>query len=251
MKKTVIIAFSALLIGFAGCKPEEEEPKPDLPQEVSDMTVTINHKLGAEDLDFVSTFTLPSQETVSFGRYAYILSEFYLTTMDDTKVSLGKQYAYIQVNGDKTSFTLKNVPMGNYKSLGLSIGLDSATNHGNPNVYMSEHPLAPINNSLYWAWTAGYIYTAIEGITTANNESFIFHLSGVHNKTDFDLPISFTKKEAALKAILEYDVAEVFQNPETYTISIDGASTHSITDPVTTKLFANMVDVFSVKSITE
>ena len=60
MKKTVIIAFSALLIGFAGCKPEEEEPKPDLPQEVSDMTVTINHKLGAEDLDFVSTFTLPT-----------------------------------------------------------------------------------------------------------------------------------------------------------------------------------------------
>ena len=150
MKKTVIIALSALLLGFAGCKPDEEEPKPDLPQEISDMTVTINHKLGAEDLDFVSTFTLPSQETVSFGRYAYILSEFYLTTMDDTKVSLGKQYAYIQVNGDKTSFTLKNVPMGNYKSLGLSIGLASATNHGNPNVYMSEHPLAPINNSLYW-----------------------------------------------------------------------------------------------------
>jgi hypothetical protein len=254
MKKIVFITLGLIVIGFVGCKPDEDEkpdPTTETTTEVADMTVTINHKIGMEDLDFTSEFTLPSAEKVKFGRFAYILSDFYLTTTADEKVSLGKQFAFIEVNNNKTTFTLKNVPMGNYKSVGLSIGLDSATNHGNPNYYLAEHPLAPINNSLYWGWTAGYVYTAIEGLTVANDESFIFHLSGVHNKTDFDLPIAFIKKEGALKATLEYDVAEVFKNPEIYTISIDGASTHSITDAITTKLFANMVDVFSVKSVTE
>jgi hypothetical protein len=235
--------------GFMGCKPDDGTIEPD-PVETQEITVTINHKAGDQDFNFDSEITLPSDEVVTFRRLAYILSDFHLIKNDDTKEFLVDQYAFVDERLG-TSFTLKDVPMGDYKAIGFSIGLDSTTNHGNPNFYSTDHPLSPINNSLHWDWSNGYIFTAIEGKTKADNESFLFHLAGYKNKTDFELPINFTKSFKSLNADLDYNILEVFENPEIYTISIDGKSTHTISSPVTIKLFNNLKDVFSINSISE
>ena len=251
MKKILLYLFIGMTIGFVGCNPDEPEIiiEPET-EEVKELTITINHKSGDMDTDMSSEVTLPSNEVVTFSRLAYILGDFYLVTSDDTKVELEDQFALIDAK-NSTSFTLKDIPMGDYKAIGFAIGLDSSTNHGNPNFYSTDHPLAPINNSLHWSWTGGYIFTALEGKTKADNESFIFHLAGYKNQTNFELQNNFTKSFNKLGATLEYDVNEIFQNPEMYSIATDGASTHSTTDPVTAKLFANMVDVFTLKSISE
>jgi hypothetical protein len=251
MKKIILYIFIGMTIGFVGCNPDDDDIiiQPE-PVETQEIIITINHKAQGKDFDLESEFTLPSNEVVTFRRLAYILSDFYLVKTDDTKEVLEDQYALIDAK-NSTSFALNDVPMGDYKAIGFSIGLDSTTNHGNPNFYPTEHPLSPINNSLHWSWENGYIFTALEGKTKADNESFIFHLAGYKNKTDFELPINFTKSFNPLGANLEYDVSEVFQNPETYSIATDGASTHSTSDPVTSKLFTNMKDVFSVISINE
>ncbi|PCJ64557.1 MAG: hypothetical protein COA58_12525 [Bacteroidetes bacterium] len=249
MKNLILITVVLFTLTFVGCKPDDTiivEPQ----DEVSEMTMTINHRMGNNNLDFSSEFTLPSNEVVTFRRLAYILSDFYLVKNDDTKIQLSEQYALVDAKKGE-SFTLTDIPMGDYKAIGLSIGLDSMINHGNPNSYSTDHALSPINNSLHWSWENGYIFTALEGKTKADNESFIFHLAGFKNKTEFELPISFSKQYNALQATFEYDVNEVFKNPEVYSIATDGASTHSTTDPVTIKLFANMKDVFSVTSINE
>jgi len=251
MKKTLLYIFAIVTISFVGCNPDEPEIiiEPE-PVEFSEITVTINHKAGDKDLDLESEFTLPSDEVVTFRRLAYILADFYLVKSDDSKVVLEEQYALIDVKNNST-FTLTDIPMGDYKAIGFSIGLDSNTNHGNPNFYSTDHPLSPINNSLHWSWENGYIFTALEGKTKADNESFIFHLAGFKNQTNFELQRDFSKGLNKLGATLEYDVNEVFENPEIYSIANDGASTHSTTDPITAKLFANMKDVFTFKSISE
>lgn len=236
-----------LVIGIVGCNDE----KPTEPNEVEEMNVSINHILGNNNLTFNTDYTLPSNEVVSFKRYTYILSNFYLVKKDASKVQLNEQYALIDVRKGNTSFKLQDIPMGDYTSIGFTVGLDSLVNHANPNVYASDHPLAPINNSLHWSWQGGYIFTAIEGKTTADTSSFIFHLAGAHNKLNFEFPKTFTKGKPALNVELSYDIAEVFQNPELYTISIDGASTHTTTDPVTHKFIRNMKDVFTLNSISE
>ena len=250
MKNITLIAILSLGSFIAGCSPDEDVKPEEVATEVQTMSVIVNHKMGDADLTLGSEYTLPSMEQVSFSRLSYILSDFYLVKSDDTKVLIEDSYVLINALNDE-KFTLDNVTMGDYKSIGFSIGLDSSVNHGNPNQYATDHPLSPINNSLHWSWEGGYIFTALEGKTKADDESFVFHLAGYRNKTNFELPATFTKGSNAKGVSLNYDVTEVFQNPKVYNISMDGASSHSSSDPVTTKLIANMADVFSVQSISE
>jgi len=248
MKKIILglVIISAVVI--VGCKPDELPPVQDV--ENSTMQIHVKHEVGGASLDFDSEFSLPSGEIAKFSRLDYILSDFYLVRADGSKLFFEDQYALVRAMRSE-SFTLVGVPTGDYTAFGFSIGLDSILNHGNPNQYASDHPLAPINNSLHWSWEGGYIFTAIEGKTTENNESFIFHLAGYMNKTNFELPISVTKGLPGLNTYLEYDVSEIFKNPSVYNISEEGAGTHSTSDPVTTKLFANMADVFALKEVIE
>ena len=167
---------------------------------------------------------------------------------DGSKVIIDSQYAHIEAHSGKTTFSLVDIPYGTYKSIGFSIGLDSVVNHGNPNQYDSDHPLSAINNSLHWGWVGGYIFTAIEGKDVDADESIIFHLAGSNNKVDFELPTNFTHGAAGSSVALGYDIAEVFINPNSYSFTLDGRSTHSVSDPVTTKLIENMADVFTLTS---
>lgn len=245
MKQIIfIITGSWFLISSIGC-----EPDPPIKTEISTMDITINHFFGSNDFRLDEAYTLPSNEQVKFSRYSYLLSDFYLIDENDFRIALNDQYLYADIRSSKKNLTLTDIPKGPYTGIGFSIGLDSITNHGNPNQYNSDHPLSPINNSLHWSWQGGYIFAAIEGKTLANNESFIFHLAGAQNKVDFELPYNFSKGDDAIHAILNYNIEEVFQNPELYTIEIDGSSTHSVEDSVTLKLFNNMKDMFSVSSI--
>jgi len=232
------------LTSTMGCKPD-----PPIKTEISTMDFTINHLYGSTDFKLDEEYMLPSSEQVKFSRYSYLLSDFYLIDESGFKIALDGQYLYADVRSSNTHMTLTNIPKGIYSGIGFSIGLDSNTNHGNPNQYESDHPLSPINNSLHWSWQGGYIFTAIEGKTIANNESFIFHLAGAMNKVDFELPYDFSKGDDALHAILDYNIEEVFKNPELYNIETDGSSTHKVTDSVTLKLFNNMKDVFTISSV--
>ncbi len=245
MKKIIFIIIGIwFLISVMGCKPD-----PPIKNEVSTMDIIINHLFDTSDFELNQEYTLPSDEPVKFSRFAYLLSNFYLIDENEFRIALDKQYLYIDMKYSNSDFKLINIPKGTYKGIGFSIGLDSIINHGNPNQYTLDHPLSPINNSLHWSWQGGYIFTAIEGKTIHNNESFIFHLAGTQNKVDFELPYNFSKEDDAIHAILNYNIKEVFQSPEVYTIEIDGLSTHNVEDPVTLKLINNMKDVFSVSSI--
>lgn len=251
MKNLIPFIFILSLVSLFTACDSDDCCVPEQSSEVSEMTISINHVIGESELTFNSEYILPSNETVTFRRLSYLLSNMYLVKSDDSKVMIEDTYAFINAANGNNTVTLSGVPKGDYKAIGLNIGLDSNINHGNPNVYSSDHPLAPINNSLHWSWQGGYIFTAIEGKTMADNESFIFHLAGAPNRLDLELPFTFTKGEAALTANLKYDLNEVFINPEMYSISADGASTHSISDPITAKLIGNMVDVLSVISVNE
>jgi hypothetical protein len=248
MKKVyMILVFLAL--AFVGCK--DTEPVTPEAVEVQEMAVNIDHAFDNEPLAFLTKeYSLASGEKVFFKRLAYLLADFYLIKADDTRVNLADQYALLNPKSDPSNFTLLNIPMGEYKAFGFSIGLDSIINHGNPNQYPATHPLSPINNSLYWSWQGGYVFTAIEGDVVGTTDNFIFHLAGSNNKIDFEFPVTFTKGMAALDANLTYNLAEAFKNPDMFSLTSDGRSTHTTTDPVTVKLTSNMADIFNLDAIT-
>jgi len=238
------------MIGFTSCKDDEIVigPEPVVVEDsTSNLTINIDHMIGADAMKYNENIVLPSMEDVQISRLSYILGDFYLLSKDGSKVELDDQYALIEAHKGNVSFTLTDIPFGNYTSIGFSIGLDSATNHGNPSQYETTHPLSPINNSLHWSWTGGYIFTALEGKLVDNDETFIFHLAGAQNRIDFELETDITTSTTSTnnEATVTYDVREIFEGPNVYNISTDGASSHSTTSPVTVKLISNMADVFT------
>ncbi len=250
MKKIIYAMLALLIIGSTACNDDDDNKIHPKEIEATDttlssLTITVDHKMGTADMVYNEDVILPSKEQVQISRLSYILGNFYLLDDEDNKTVLDDQYALIEDHRGNTTFSLTNVPQGNYKAIGFSIGLDSATNHGNPNQYDASHPLAPINNSLHWNWTGGYIFTALEGKTMMNDESFVFHLAGAQNRIDVELSAQVAITAEPKTATLTYDVNEIFQNPEIYNIGQDGSSSHSTTSPVTVKLIRNMSDVFT------
>ena len=247
MKKTFYIMLGLLAIGFTSCT-EDDIVDPIVEVSSASIDFTVNHTIGNQEFTAGTAYSVGVNENATFSRYAYLLGSFYLMAEDGSKVIIDSQYAHIEAHSGKTTFSLVDIPYGTYKSIGFSIGLDSAVNHGNPNQYDSDHPLSAINNSLHWGWVGGYIFTAIEGKDVDADESIIFHLAGSNNKVDFELPTNFTHGAAGSSVALGYDIAEVFINPNSYSFTLDGRSTHSVSDPVTTKLIENMADVFTLTS---
>ena len=247
MKKTFYIMLGLLAIGFTSCT-EDDVVDPIVEVSSASIDFTVNHTIGNQEFTAGTAYSVGVNENATFSRYAYLLGSFYLIAEDGSKVTIDSQYAHIEAHSGKTTFSLVDIPYGTYKSIGFSIGLDSAVNHGNPNQYDSDHPLSAINNSLHWGWVGGYIFTAIEGKDVDADESIIFHLAGSNNKIDFELPTNFTHGAAGSSVSLGYDIAEVFINPNSYSFTLDGRSTHSVSDPVTTKLIENMADVFTLTS---
>jgi len=236
-----------LAIGFTSCT-EDDVVDPIVEVNSASIDFSVNHRVGTQIFTAGTAYSVGVNENATFSRYAYLLGSFYLMAEDGSKVIIDSQYAHIEAHSGKTTFSLVDIPYGTYKSIGFSIGLDSAVNHGNPNQYNSDHPLSAINNSLHWGWVGGYIFTAIEGKDVDADESIIFHLAGSNNKVDFELPTNFTHGAAGSSVALGYDIAEVFINPNSYSFTLDGRSTHSVSDPVTTKLIENMADVFTLTS---
>jgi hypothetical protein len=247
MKKTFYIMLGLLAIGFTSCT-EDDVVDPIVEVNSASIDFSVNHRVGTQIFTAGTAYSVGDNNQASFSRFAYLLGSFYLIAEDGSKVTIDSQYAHIEAHSGKTTFSLLDIPYGTYKSMGFSIGLDSAINHGNPNQYNTDHPLSSINNSLHWGWVGGYIFTAIEGKDVDADESIIFHLAGSNNKVDFELPTNFTHGAAGSSVALGYDIAEVFINPNSYSFTLDGRSTHSVSDPVTTKLIENMADVFTLTS---
>lgn len=247
MKKINFILLGLLMLGITACEEEKPPVQPNDPDH--SISFTINHTVGDQEFAAGTEYLVGNNDNVTFSRYAYMLGSFYLTTSDGDKIALDSQYALIEAHKGMTTFTLMDVPFGDYSSIGFSIGLDSAINHGNPNQYPSGHPLSAVSNSLHWGWVGGYIFTAIEGKDVDAGESIIFHLAGVQNKIDFNFATDFTHGTSGSKVELGYDIAEVFVNPNTFSLVTDGRSTHTVDHPTTTKLIQNMADVFTLTKV--
>lgn len=251
-KKNLFLFLAMAAIGLLpSCKDEPDTPDPDPPiEEVKEITFKVNHEINGELVTwFDKNYSLPAGNLVNFTRLAYILSDFYLVGTGGDTVRLEDQYALMDGRMGPWKVTLTDVPMGSFTHIGFSMGLVPEVNHADPNQYPITHPLSSVMNALHWSWTEGYIFIAIEGRLAADNEPFIYHIAGDHNRVDYSLPIAFEKKKPALTAQAVCKVENIFQNPVTYNMETDGMATHTTTDAVTTTLVANMHDLFTIQSV--
>jgi hypothetical protein len=184
--KKLTVSSALIAVVITGCKkdPNDESPKPASQEQ--DLALVFKNVAGTSDVDFISAYTTNSSQKYTLSTVRFYMSGISLIKSDGSEYPLTGQY--LLVDPSTSHFHLGKVPVGNYKGLKFTVGIDSVTNHKDPSTYAITNPLANQTPSMHWSWNSGYIFMMIEGscdttgagIDTLNsgqyNHSMFFHL---------------------------------------------------------------------------
>jgi hypothetical protein len=177
--KLNIYILSMLLVAaltISGCQKKNSEP------EVSGMgrmEIEFDNRVGAEPLVFnTKTYTNAHGDDFTIQTFKYYISNISLTKANGTTVIIPESYYLIDA-GDESS-TLQDVdgiPAGDYTSIKMTIGVDSARNVSGAQI----GALDPVKG-MFWNWNNGYIFVKLEGSSsksTAAAHKLTFHVGGI------------------------------------------------------------------------
>lgn len=212
-----LLLFVSATLAFTHCTKKKEEVTPASNQTQS-VALRMNPTIGNDPLNFSSVYTTNSGQKYTLSMFRYYVSNIRLVKTDGSEYNVtGK---YLLVTPSVSDYALGELPVGDYKGIKFTVGIDSATNHSDPTPYPASHPLAIQSPAMHWSWNSGYIFTMIEGTcdTTVNNTDVLtygqyshgmfFHLGMDPLKREVDLSNSAfsisaeTSKTIAIKADL-------------------------------------------------
>lgn len=167
--KKVLFAFSVISLLIA-CEPE---PKTECCDGDESGVVNIQVKASFDGEDFVTNEVYTINDTMNLRVESL---KFYLTNQS---VLANPQNQVFLFEGQTANFEFEASPYG-YDGLNFYFGLDSITNHSDPSLYASDHPLSSFNNT-HWSWAQGYKFMILEGKFDSDgdnipDQSFSYHL---------------------------------------------------------------------------
>jgi hypothetical protein len=193
------------------------------------MLINIHPMFDAKELVLSDeVYVIANGDSVRIDVFKFYLSNICL---NGNKLFCEKEsYHLIDAEDPKTlSFTIKNIPNGDYKTLSFAIGVDSLKN--TQGVLTGD--LDPIKG-MYWAWNTGYIAAKLEGnskVCKTLHNAFEFHIGGYLSPyvslRKGSLPVDIKINSNTTTLDLYADVAEWFKGPKT----IDVSKTNSIVLP--------------------
>ncbi len=257
--KLVAFTFGMFVLFAQGCEPEENFPAVSInpwdtvtnyqgliiPTDGGSIAFNMSYNYKGEAIVFGSKkYSNAANDTFTINELKHYLTNVILTKADGETLNLGNYNLLdAKVPGSQT-FTLKNIPAGNYTKLSFLLAVDSAKNHGG----LQEGALDPAYG-MFWTWSTGYIFYRINGGTNAG-QNYSFDLGGDENLPDVSLDLKAYKLKAVnAKLALAMDVNEMFQNPNLFSFKTDGYTIHSGIDPAGKKLSDNMKDMVTIQSL--
>jgi cytochrome c peroxidase len=217
------------------------------------LQIQINPKLAGEALQPASLrYQTSAGENFSVTRLSYLVSDFALQRPDGSWLEYSNSVGWLDLEQDRDSLRLEDVPPGEFHSIRFSLGLTPQLNHADPAQFPAEHPLNPNLNGLHWSWQGGYIFLALEGLWRKPSgvlDGWAFHLARDTNCTRITLAAALElTNETSLQ--LDFDLATLLNAPCPLSFAKDGSSTHSRDgDPVAGALVRNLAGAFSVRKI--
>ena len=125
-----------------------------------------------------TAYATPSGETFTLSTLEYYISNIKLSKAAGTSYAVPSSYHLVNVAkpGSQT-FTISNVPTGDYTGVSFLVGVDSTTTKADPLSLTGD--LNPAN-SMYWAWSSGHIFMKLEGTVTSVNptKTLTCHIGG-------------------------------------------------------------------------
>lgn len=262
MKSTIKMLAVLLLVGTISCKkdknPEPEpQPEPAAPtQQFGSLAITFESVVDTLPLVFAKNFVNANGDTFQVTKFNYIISNIMMKNTNNGDFGEVRGYHIIRhSSAGSNTFTLSNVPVGSYKSITFTLGIDSITNASGAKT--GELDLAK-SGDMYWDWATGYIALKVEGSSPQSgnsSKSITFHCGGYGgvNKAqrviniDFGTVTADVKVNATPLVHLAADVNEIFKTPNLIKFS---TQYYQMSPGPNTKVFAdNYSDMFRFKHV--
>ena len=223
----LLFVLAAATYWLSSCR-KEDSPPPVAPPTVGNVSLKLQNIVGAKDLALDGTaYTTASGETFTVTTFKYYISNIKFTKADGSIYAAPGEYHLVDAEKPaSTSFTVGNVPTGDYSGVSFVVGVDSTTTKGDPLALPGD--LNPAN-AMYWAWATGHIFLKLEGTVTSTspNKPLTCHIGGYRQPYSAIVTAapSFNGNSLAVRADrtsqvqLSADVLKLFNGPNTFVLS--------------------------------
>ena len=217
--KSVYKMFPALalaaMVGLTSCGKDDDDCGCPADGTENKVQVTIDNHVGGLPLNLdTEKYVSPAGDTFKLGELKYYISNVTLKNAITGKVYTEENsYHLIDVNNNKTSFTLNNIPKDIYDEITFSIGVDPVANKKTDQV----GDLDP-NNEMAWDWNTGYKFMVATGkfYDLGVEKGLVFHVgSDANYKT---VTLAFPKglklpSDKLQSMLISADVNQMFRSP--------------------------------------
>lgn len=216
MKKNIfnLAMIATMAISVLSCRKDPATPTPS-PKEGT-VLLEFANKVGTENLRMDGTmYKNQNGDDFKVTKFNYYISNIKLNNTDGSSYSETESYHLLeQETPASLSFSLAKVPAGTYKSITLTIGVDSLRN-----VSGTQTGALDPAKGMFWSWSSGYIMLKMEGTspqsTAASNELRI-HVGGIYGANNtiktvtLDLPNTITVNGDENHIHLNADILKLF-----------------------------------------
>jgi hypothetical protein len=245
-----IIYISILTIAFFGaCKKDKEIEEVVDVKTIQTAKLHVHNTVGNQAVNYSTIYTDNLGKRFNISLFRYYITNLKFIKDDGTEILSSTKT--ILVNPDIADYTLGDFPVGSYKGIKFTIGVDSVSNHSDPTLLPESNPLSIQTPPMHWSWNSGYIFMKFEGnsdTTSTNNGSLnqplVYHigldkyLKTVQINSAFSIT-SDKEKELVLQADVKKWLNGVNLKTETETHSFNFSGTAD-------KLTNNINSMFSL-----
>ncbi len=256
----LLISSISILLSFISCKKDPKEPAntngSTTGSNTGKLILSFEAMYGDSALSFNNKWYVTNNgDSIKISTFKYYISNITLIKTDNSTHNVPESYILVNHNasGSIASFTINNVPVGQYKGIKMLIGVDSARN-----VSGAQTGALDPAHGMFWSWSTGYIMLKLEGISPqsgASTKDFKFHIggfSGPNSVLKWVIP-SFNSATANVSSSMtpeihfKTDVSEILKTPNNINLS----TTYNVVMPGTpAKIIAdNYADMITVEHI--
>jgi hypothetical protein len=235
-----LLAF-ACMIGFSGCKPDKEDPKPT-PVETGTFEFKLVPTVNGADLKLDQVYRNLDNQRFTVNFLKTYVSNLRLLKADGSEV-LVKDVALLDLaqtgktdHGAGMYFTV-SAPVGDYVGIKYLIGIPDSLNFNDPTPYANTHPLS-VTQEMHWSWNTGYIFVRMEGtVDSAGTETgplsrgYFYHLGRKELQREVTARNANTafriQKDGFVEFVNETNILEWYKNADNSRISMATQNTHS------------------------
>jgi hypothetical protein len=246
MKKLVFLFVGVLVL--SACEPDPKPPvggNTNSDEQVS-MSLAISHTFGNMPLTLNQPYFNTGRNDIRFTNIQYFVSDLKLQKMDGSWLTVPFYAMFTAQSQESAQVNIANIPKGNYKGVGFSIGVDSIANHSDPAIWPNGHPLSIMEGgAMHWSWNSGYIFIKVEGnykIDGNPDGGFAYHIGRDDLRVDIRQEnIQLDLNASGNTVQFSLDLQTFFDSPNSFTITPATSFTHAaVGDTVATQLTQNL-----------